>query len=161
MGTGKRSAQSGMTIIEVMIVVAIIGIIASVAMPNYRSYAIRAKVSEAVLALSQCRTVMHEIYLSGSSIPGIDQWGCEVERPSRYIERITITADGIVKLTLGNQIADLRVALHDITFAPLNSSGQIMGEDDLGTPVRRWRCGSPADGTDVKAEYLPGTCRGV
>ena len=34
-------------------------------------------------------------------------------------------------------------------------------EDDLGTPVRRWRCGSPGDGTDVKHEFLPSSCRGV
>jgi type IV pilus assembly protein PilA len=158
---GKRSQQAGMTIIEVMIVVAIIGIIASVAMPNYRSYALRAKISEVLLAFSNCRNVMTEVYLSGSNIPTIDTWGCEQEKPGRYIERITVTAEGVVKLTIGNELTDLRVNLHDITFAPLNASGQLMNEDDLGTPVRRWRCGATLDGTDVKHEFLPGSCRGV
>jgi len=47
-----------------------------------------------------------------------------------------------------------------LTMAPLNGSGMVMREEDLGTPVRRWRCGSTGDGTDVKGEFLPGTCRG-
>ena len=150
-----------MTIIEVMIVVAIIGIIASVVMPNYRSYAMRAKISETLLAFSNCRNVLSDIYMTASSIPTIENWGCEEEKPGRYIERITVSAEGIVVIKLGNELTDLRFNLHDITFAPLNISGQIMTEDDLGTPVRRWRCGSPGDGTDVKAEFLPGSCRGV
>jgi len=157
----KRSAQSGMSIIEVMIVVAIIGIIASVAMPGYRSYTVRAKVSEAILALSNCRATVHDIYLNGNDLPGVDNWGCEVEKPSRYIERIRTTNEGLVRLTLGNEIQDLRVALHDITLTPLNGVGSPMREEDLGTPPRRWRCGSPGDGTDVKADYLPSTCRGT
>ena len=78
MGNAKRSAQAGMTIIEVIIVVAIIGILASVLMPSVRSYTARAKVSEAMLALSGCRNVIHDIYVSGSNVPAIDSWGCEV-----------------------------------------------------------------------------------
>jgi type IV pilus assembly protein PilA len=160
MPNGKRSAQAGFTLIEGMIVVAIIGILASIIMPGVRSYQARAKVSEAVLALTNCRNVIHEVYLSGSDIPGADNWGCEVEKPSRFVERIRTDDAGVIKLTLGNEIGDLRLAIHDITLAPLNGSGIVMREEDLGTPVRRWRCGASADGTDVKVEYLPSSCRG-
>jgi len=158
---GRRHAQAGMSIIEVMIVVAIIGLIASVVMPSVRQYTVRAKVSEAVLALSNCRAAVTDLYQNGDSLPGVDNWGCEVERPSRFIERIRTTNEGIVRLTLGNEIQDLRVALHDITLTPLNSVGNPMREEDLGTPPRRFRCGAPGDGTDVKADYLPSTCRGI
>jgi type IV pilus assembly protein PilA len=161
MGIGKQRRQAGLTIIELIVVVAIIGIIAAVAMPNYRAYSLRAKVSEVLLAFSDCRNILSDIYLSASTLPAIENWGCEREKPGRYIERITVTAEGIVKLTIGNELTDLRVNLHDITFAPLNVSGQLMTEDDLGNPIRRWRCGAATDGTDVKAEYLPGSCRGV
>lgn len=156
----KRSAQSGFTLIEGMVVVAVIGILASILMPTVRSYQARAKISEAMLALTNCRNTIHEVYLAGADLPGADNWGCEVEKPSRFVERIRTTDEGIVRLTLGNEIGDLRLAFHDITLAPLNGAGNVMGESDLGTPARRWRCGSPADGTDLKAEYLPATCRG-
>ena len=149
-----------MTIIEVMIVMAIIGVLASVLMPSIRSYTARSKVSEAILALSPCRNIVHEIYVSGSDIPGVDSWGCEVERPSRFVERIQVLDEGRVRLTLSNEVGDARLNIHYITLVPLNGSGNQMTESDLGTPVRRWRCGAAVDGTDVKPELLPGSCRG-
>lgn len=155
-----RSRQSGLTIIEIIVVVMVIGVLAAILMPQVRTYQARTKVSEAILALTNCRNVIHEVYLSGSDIPGADNWGCEVERPSKFVERIRTDDAGVIRLTLGNEIGDLRLAIHDITMAPLNGSGMIMREEDLGTPVRRWRCGAASDGTDVKAEFLPGTCRG-
>jgi type IV pilus assembly protein PilA len=155
-----RKALLGLTIIEVIIVVAIIGIIAAVGLPAVRGYTLRAKVSEAVQAFSNCRNVVSEVYLSGNELPGVDNWGCEVERPSRFIERIRTTNEGKVIVTMGNEVNDLRLALHDLTIVPISQFNQPMREDDLGSPVRKWRCGYAADGTDVKAEYLPGSCRG-
>lgn len=160
MRIGTQSAQQGMTVVELLMVVAIIAIIAAVAVPSVRGYSARAKVSEAVVALSNCRTVIHEIYLSGSDIPAVDSWGCEAEQPSRFVERIRVTDDGLVRLTLSNLIGDGRLAIHDITLMPLNGAGNPMTENDLGTPVRRWRCGAQVDGTDVKLDLLPTNCRG-
>jgi type IV pilus assembly protein PilA len=156
----NRKSQSGFTLIEVMIVVAVIGILASVAMPTMRTYSARAKVTEALVLLSNCRNQIQEVYLSGSNLPGPDGWGCEAINPSRFVSTISTTNEGIVRLTLGNQVGDLRLAQFDITLAPLNSAGSVMGEDDLGTPVRRWRCGSPIDGTDLKRDFLPSSCSG-
>ena len=160
MGNGKRRAQSGFTIVEMIIVVAIIGVISSIVMPGVRGYQSRAKVSEAILALSNCRNTIHDIYLSGSDIPAVDTWGCEAEKPSLFVERIRVVDDGLVRLTLSNAIGDGRLAIHDITLMPLNGAGRPMSDTDLGTPVRRWRCGAAADGTDVKVELLPSSCRG-
>jgi type IV pilus assembly protein PilA len=155
-----RTGHKGFTLIEVMIVVAVMGILVSILMPQVRSYQARAKVSEAVLAFGNCRNTIHEVYLSASSTPGADNWGCEVEKPSRYVERIRTDDAGVIRITLGNEVGDLRLAIHDITLAPLNGSGMVMREEDLGSPVRRWRCGSTIDGTDVKPDYLPASCRG-
>jgi type IV pilus assembly protein PilA len=157
---GNRGRQSGFTLIEVMIVVAIIGIISMIAMPEIRGYQARAKVSEAMLLITNCRNQIQEVYLSGDDLPGADEWGCEAERPSKYVERIRTKAYGIVVVTLSNEVGDGRLAIHDITLAPLNRSGTLMGDSDLGTAIRRWRCGSATDGTDVLPNLLPSTCRG-
>ena len=156
----RRKALLGLTIIEIMVVVVIIGIIAAVGLPMVRGYTLRAKVSEAVLAFSNCRNVISEYYLFGNELPGADNWGCEVERPTKYIERIRTTNEGKVIVTMGNEVGDLRLALHDVTMVPISIYNRPMTEDDLGTHIRRWRCGNQADGTDIKLEYLPGSCRG-
>jgi type IV pilus assembly protein PilA len=156
----RGKAQAGFTLIEVMIVAAILGILSVIILPEIRGYQARAKVSEAMLLLSQCRNTVHEAYLSGNNRPTAGTWGCEADKPSRFVFGIDTTDDGVVLLTLGNEIGDLRLSLFKITLAPLNGSGNLMREEDLGTPIRRWRCGAAADGTDLNSNYLPSSCRG-
>src|SRR5438094_10512161 len=68
----------GFTLVELMIVVAIIGILALVAIPSYQAYTTRAKISEVILGLGECRGAVTEVYQGGGrGAPGENNWGCE------------------------------------------------------------------------------------
>ena len=157
-----QQAQSGFTFIELMSVVAIIGILACIIMPSVKNYYARAKISEAILALTTCRTTIGEVYLSGTTLPDAGNWGCESVNSSKYVAAITTDESGVIKVLTGAGMGDLRIAPKYITMAPLNRSGTVMNEDDAGNSVFRWRCGSTADGTDDGLDtFLPSTCRGL
>jgi len=162
MGRRRQRKTWGFTLVELMGVIAIMGVLFILVMPYIRGYTIRAKVTEAMMALAQCRNQVYEVYASGNDLPASnDSYGCEADHPSRFVDAVNTTADGVILVTLGNQIGDLRLALFHISLAPLNGSGLRMSDADLGTPVRRWRCGSSIDGTDTEIHnYLPVTCRG-
>src|SRR5258708_40162021 len=97
-GDQMRTLQKGFTLIELMIVVAIIGILAAVALPAYQDYTIRAKMSEVILAMSSCRTSITEGFQSGpTTAPSANGWGCEIltaSQMTKYANGVTTDANG-------------------------------------------------------------------
>ena len=153
----RRYRQAGFTIVELMIVVMIIGVLAALVLPGMRSSAIRAKVSEALLALSTCKNQVTELYLSGGDPPGAGNWGCEASNVATYVDTITTDDIGVITASIRGT-GDLRVDFHDITLAPLDNTGSL--PTGGGSSVRQWRCGRASDGTSVPSQYLPNSCRG-
>jgi type IV pilus assembly protein PilA len=149
--------QRGFTLVELMIVVAIVGILASVAMPAYQDYTVRAKMSEVILALSTCRTAVTEVYQGGgASPPGANNWGCEAAGTSKYVSSITSSADGMLTATVQN-ITGLTGQV--VTLTPLAAADTPADIGDAGNGLFGWRCGAVADGTSVAPKYLPSSCR--
>ena len=157
-----RKNQQGLTLIELMIVIAVIGILGALALPAYQDYTIRAKVSEMLLAANGCKTAVNEAVSSSSeaNVSAVLPKACD-SQTSKYVSSIAVDANGVITV-IGNHTTlrgTTSSSANAIALTPLQTGETaVVGSTDGGKTIAAWRCG-PASSNGLPIKYLPASCK--
>ena len=155
-----KSVQKGFTLIELMIVVAIIGILAAIAIPAYQNYTIRAQVTEGLTVAGGWKAAISEYYANIGAWPAVANLTGTIASTGKYVTSVTVAAGGAIVITYGNQ-ANATIGTKTLSILPYtNTNNDIV-----------WVCGSAAipagltvatgaaiAANAVAAQYLPTAC---
>jgi type IV pilus assembly protein PilA len=140
-----RNVQKGFTLIELMIVVAIIGILAAVALPAYQDYTTRAKVSEVIIMAAPAKLAVTETTSTLGRLDSVtsSNTGYSFPGATKYVSGVTISSDGLGVVTVASTVPN---AVGNIVLTPV--------EVTAGTGQLRWTCT-----TTISPKYVPAECR--
>lgn len=146
-----KKVQQGFTLIELMIVVAIIGILAAVAIPAYQDYIIRSQLTEGVSLAGGVQATISEIWSNEGDLANADSGSsgipAETSITGNYVSKVNVT-NGLVTATFSNsapQQANAKINSGTLLLSPITTVGSI-----------KWTCKA---GSGIATQYLPSTCR--
>jgi len=157
-----KSVQKGFTLIELMIVVAIIGILAAIAIPAYQDYTIRSQVTEGLNLASDLKAAVAETFAQTGRWPADNAAiGMDGVKSGKYVTDVSVNT-GTIDITYGGTQANSNISGKHLALRPtVSANGDVI-----------WNCGykatvgsDPTSGaaasvtTDVTAKYLPASCR--
>jgi type IV pilus assembly protein PilA len=155
-----KAVQKGFTLIELMIVVASIGILAAIAIPAYQNYTIRAQVTEGLNLADGWKTAIAEYYAQTGNWPAQANLTGTAASTGKYVSSVTVTAGGVIDITYGLQ-ANQKINNQHLDILPYtNANNDVV-----------WLCGNAAspggslsastgasNTTNISAQFLPQSC---
>lgn len=168
LNTDLTKQQRGFTLIELMIVVAIVGILAAIAIPAYKDFTVRARVAEMLAQVSACKNKLEDFYQGNSNswtnssgvlvhtLPICEQ-SAALGNVTKYLTGMTVSAGPAIIATASGAMGDSDANGGVITMTPRNSTGgALVPPASIGS----WVCGSAVEGTTLAARFRPGSCQG-
>jgi type IV pilus assembly protein PilA len=151
MNAKMNTRQQGFTLIELMIVVAIIGILAAVAIPAYQDYTARAQVSEGVNLADGLKATVADIWTDEGSLNNADSGNKGLPAANtvtgKYVAQVAV-ADGVITATMKATGVASGIASGTVSLSPITGAGSV-----------QWRCKPGVTGTALNNKYLPASCR--
>ena len=157
-----KQVQKGFTLIELMIVIAIIGILAAIAIPAYQNYTIRAQVTEGLTLGDGWKTAIAEYYANTGNWPTQTNLTGTCISSGKYESAVTVAAGGVIQITYGGTQVNSKISGCNLAIVPyVNANNDVL-----------WICGSAATpaaasatmatgavfSTTVSPQYLPTSC---
>lgn len=154
-----KRTQQGFTLIELMIVVAIIGILAAVALPAYQDYTTRSKITEVMLQVDACKNAVSEFIQSNNAFPAdADAAGCNSTTTTKYMAAGLAVSSTTGAITSGAvQGTGSGADGKHLILQPTSDAARTTALATAGTAIAGWSCGTDATTTNLK--YFPASCR--
>lgn len=158
LGGARPRSASGFTMIELMIVVAIVGILAAIAIPQYQSYTTRARITEGLVLLSPVKLAVVEYHATHGRLPAATNWLVLLRELGLPVSASSGAAAGtyVKRIWWNNTAQEIRIRYG---FAPIDDKLLYLQASFNAEGRAAWRCYAPAGASGVPARYLPSTCR--
>jgi type IV pilus assembly protein PilA len=164
-----KSFQKGFTLIELMIVIAIIGILAAIAIPAYQNYTIRSQVTEGLSLADGWKTAVSEYYDQNGTMPtgfsatgGVGLIAAQAASTGKYVSNVTVGAGGQIQITYSSvapNAANAKINGLKLDLSPgVNANGDVVWVCGKSVPPATPGLAPQADATTVPAQYLPTSC---
>jgi type IV pilus assembly protein PilA len=154
-----KQSQSGFTLIEMMIVVAIIAILAALAIPSYQNYTIRAQVTEGLNLAGDWQLAIAEFYAANNAWPSQADLTTMAPSVGTYVSSITV-ASGVITITYGTPQSNQQLAGAILTLVPYtDANDDVLWQCGLAAPPSGTiATGAVAGGTTLPSQQLPAPC---
>lgn len=155
-----KAIQKGFTLIELMIVIAIIGILAVIALPAYQDYTARAQISEAISLMEGQKSAVVEYYADKGAWPtGNTQAGIATSIQGKYVEKVEVGGNGVITAEMKATDVNKEIQGKTVSLTPhTTTAGATPGAAATANGSFTWTC-APGTTNGVDPKFLPSSCR--